>query len=104
MIQYLAGLTDVRPVEQLGRLRTYKVDHELTYFLHGSGTIDIASPNRIVVTIDRSGHDGGVILKYHYVPGLRASDGSEVSPVIVLDDPVPFIRIRPRSAVLQLGL
>ena len=102
-IEYLGAVAGVRPVEKIGQLQAYKVDQDLTYFLEGSGTIDAASSNWIVVTIDKPGNDG-VTLKYHYVPGLRASDGSELRPVFLMDDPRPFINIKPRSTVFELGL
>ena len=84
-------------------VQAYKVDQDLTYFLEGSGTIDTTSANRIVVTIDQPGNDG-VTLKYHYVPGLKANDGSEIRPVFMMDDPRPFIKIKPRSPVFQIVL
>jgi len=102
-MQYLDTAAGVRPVGKIGQLQAYKVDQDLTYFLEGSGTIDATSANRIVVTIDKPGNDG-VTLKYHYVPGLKANDGSEIRPVFMMDDPRPFIKIKPRSPIFQLGL
>lgn len=43
-----------------------------------------------------------IILKYPYVKGLHAIDGSPLSPVYVADDPQPFIKIVPRAESMEI--
>jgi hypothetical protein len=40
----------------------------------------------------------GILLKYHWDPGLRASSPARISPQKRLDDPVPFILLEPGAA------
>jgi hypothetical protein len=49
-----------------------------------------------------------VLLRYHFVPYLKASPSVVIEPEKREDDPVPFIRLRPpagtRSVELEIKL
>ncbi len=48
--------------------------------------------------------DGCVVLRYHFVPYLRATPQVACEPEILEDDPVPFIRLRPPAGVRDVEL
>jgi hypothetical protein len=67
-----------------------------------------ASPNRLVVRdaqLDPAeGSDGLVVLRYHFVPYLKASPTNEIVPVKQDDDPVPFIGLRPTAGPVTIEM
>lgn len=85
---------------QLGPLHLLIVDQPLTWFLKGSGTVD-ASLNHLRLS-NLAGDD--VVLKYHWVAGLRASPDATIETVYELDDPIPFIRLVKPPASLDLSI
>ena len=71
-----------------------------TFFLQGSGQVAARAINRL----DLANLEGEtVVLKYHFVPGMRAEPPTRIDGVRMLDDPQPFIRITrpPRSLRLS---
>ena len=100
--RYLAQFAGhVEPANRFEGLQTFVVKQELDFVQEGHASVRTAAYGKLVV--DQRGTAGEpIVLKYHYVPGLRAVDGSPVEPVFLMDDPNPFIRVRPRGAVVEL--
>jgi hypothetical protein len=59
------------------------------FFIRGAGMV-AADFNRITIT-DAS--PGEIILKYHWLETLKTDPEVELEPVMMLDDPVPFIKL-----------
>jgi hypothetical protein len=55
-----------------------------------------AGMNRIEVEVN--GGEEGYLLQYHWVSGLSVPGPATIEPRHVLDDPVPFIYLRPGGA------
>jgi len=97
--RYLAGAPNVSQVSTKARLSLYRVGINHSFFAQGTGTVVARAVNRI----DLAGLQGDVVvLKYHYVPGLRAEPYAKVDGVRLLDDPEPFVRITHPPASLRL--
>ena len=73
--------------------------------IRGSATVE-AGPNRLVVRDAKAGDDpsGLVVLRYHFVPFLKADPPSTIEPVSLEDDPVPFIGLRPTAGPVTLRM
>lgn len=87
---YLEKLPGARMTGEYNQIRTYKIERELSYFLKGTGRIEKRGHNQLSVS-DLSGDS--VILKYHFVNGLKSKPEAMLVPVKIMDDPVPFIKI-----------
>jgi hypothetical protein len=75
------------------------VNQPLTWFVQGEGKIN-ARLNRIEAS---SVWGDELILKYHWVKGLRSAPELKIVPVKIGDDPIPFIKvIDPPSAFVLL--
>jgi len=90
-----------RRTETVGGYRTYRIDQPAGYFQKGRGKVR-ASTNRI----DLHGlepEDGEVVLRYHYLDGMKADPPVPLEPVKVPGDPQPFLRlVRPPAEVTIL--
>jgi hypothetical protein len=64
----------------------------------------IATPGRLRVSEAEAGVDGTLILRYHSVPCLRTDPPVAWEPVLLDEDPVPFIRLRPPPGVATFEL
>ncbi len=87
-----------RPPEVIwraGRYELWRID-EPPSFSGGVPARVSASFNRIEVELDRSVES--LTLGYHWIEGLTATPPARISPVKILDDPVPFIRVEPNGA------
>jgi hypothetical protein len=51
--------------------------------------------DRLEVTFSEP--SGGVVLPYHWVPGIETDAPASIVPVLRYDDPVPYIYVRPRG-------
>ncbi|HYA28491.1 MAG TPA: hypothetical protein VEI95_06700, partial [Acidobacteriota bacterium] len=81
---------------QIGPVYLMKVNQNLSWFVEGEGKLN-AKLNRLEIT-DIKGRE--VILKYHWVAGLRSIPAAKIEPVKLDDDPLPFIKIlNPPSAL-----
>ena len=100
--RYLAGFPGrIVPGDPFQGLQTFVVKQTLDFVQEGHAAMRSVNYGKLVV--EQKGAAGDpIVLKYHYVPGLRAVDGSDVEPVFLMDDPIPFIRVRPRGAVVEL--
>ena len=86
----LAAASDVvTPVGRQGVFHAYRTRVPPTFLLAGTGTVR-ARPNAIEVT-DAS--PGGVVLKYHWYPGLRSDPPLPVRPYDAPDLAAPFIAV-----------
>jgi hypothetical protein len=63
-----------------------------------------ATPGRLVVRGASAELDGPVVLRYHSLPYLRSRPPSQTDPVMLEDDPVPFIGLRPGPGPVTLEL
>jgi hypothetical protein len=67
-----------------------------------------AGPNRLVVNdaeVDPADPgDGLVVLRYHFVPYLKANPPVALEPVMVADDPVPFIGLKPNVGPITVEM
>ena len=82
-------------------LETFVVHQKLDFVEQGSATIRSIAYGKLVIE-QRGAAGAPIVLKYHDVPGLHAVDGSPVEPVLLMDDPTPFIRVTPRSDTVEL--
>jgi hypothetical protein len=73
----------------LGRVRGFE-----GATIRGKADVE-AGPNRIEVKNAVAGDDGLVVLRYHAVPLLVSDPPVAIEPVVLEDDPVPFIAFRP---------
>ncbi|MGH7793983.1 MAG: hypothetical protein ACREQ2_03650 [Candidatus Binatia bacterium] len=98
-LQAIPGLVTVE--QRIGPVHLMKVNQPLTWFVAGEGKVK-AGLNRLELS-DLKGSQ--VILKYHWVEGLTASPPTEIQPVKMLDDPIPFIKLiaPPSSVTLRIG-
>jgi len=79
----------------------FRVDQPLSYFLEGHGIISQVEPNNIQLR-DLDSHT--IVLKYHYVDGLRSVPPAAILPAATVPGLPPFIRIVAPAARLQLFL
>lgn len=99
--RYLASVPNVSLVSSKDSLSLYRVAAKHSFFLQGTGKVAARGVNRI----DLSGLQGDVVvLKYHYVPGMRAEPNARVDGVKLFDDPEPFIRISQPPPSVRLYL
>jgi hypothetical protein len=95
------GMSGVNPLESHGPIKTYAVAGPRTFFLEGSGTVAARTFGRVELA-RLSG--AAVVLKYHYVPGLRTVPAARLTPVFLPGDPTPFVHIAdPPSNLVMTG-
>jgi hypothetical protein len=63
-----------------------------------------ASPGRLMVRDMVPDLDGSVVLRYHFVPCLKARPSVACEPEPLEEDPVPFIRLRPPPGIRDVEL
>jgi hypothetical protein len=63
-----------------------------------------ATPGRLHVRELTPGVDGSVVLRYHFVPSLRARPPVPIEPRFAESDPVPLIGLRPSSGTDEVEL
>jgi hypothetical protein len=78
-----------------GRYELWRI-HEPPSFTGGEPARVKASFNRIEIELD--GRPDAFTLGYHWMKGLRATPPARISPVRMLGDPVPFIRVEANGA------
>ncbi|MGH7853501.1 MAG: hypothetical protein ACREP3_08655 [Candidatus Binatia bacterium] len=98
-LQSIPGLVTV--VQRIGAVHLMRVNQPLSWFIQGEGKIKTGL-NRLELS-DLKGNE--VILKYHWVEGLSAAPPTEIEPVKILDDPIPFIKLvtPPSNVSLRIG-
>lgn len=80
-----------------GPYALYRTRRKGSFFEVGDGTVE-AGWNRIVVRNAQPASDGTIVIRYHWLPTLRAESPVTMSPVRLDDDPVPFIRLHLRNS------
>ena len=92
----------LQPNEQVDKFYTYTVKRTPSYFYKGKGQI-IADYNKLQLT--EVAPDGEIIIKYHWLEQLRTDPPRPLERVMLLDDPVGFIKINdpPSSIVVYNG-
>lgn len=96
---YLEKLPGVILTAEYNQIRAYKIERQLSYFLEGTGRIEKRGHNKLAIS-DLSGNS--VILKYHFVSGIKSEPEATLVPVKLMDDPVPFIKIINPPKSIQL--
>jgi hypothetical protein len=73
--------------------------------IRGTARVE-AGPNRLVVhdAVAEDNGDGLVVLRYHAVPYLSADPPVAVERVMLEDDPVPFIGLRPTKGPVTIKM
>ncbi|NRA00819.1 MAG: hypothetical protein HRU01_30395 [Myxococcales bacterium] len=89
--QYFGRHPAMRPVGSYDKFTLFEVRGSPSYVMHGRANVE-ASPNRIALSKVAT-DDGVVMLKFHWLESLRTDPPREITPVMQLDDPVPFIQI-----------
>jgi hypothetical protein len=84
---------------RLGPVHLLKVNQTLSWFVQGEGKVK-AQLNRLELT-ELKGN--AIVLKYHWIAGLRSEPAAKIDPVNLADDPIPFIKIfdPPASLILR---
>lgn len=91
---YFQGLPElVEPIAQVEAgeeiFSVFQTHQAATYFFRGSGSIR-ADFDRIEIDHPSPGE---IIIKYHWLETLKTNPEVEMAPVMMLDDPAPFIRL-----------
>jgi hypothetical protein len=101
-LQRLAAFPGLISLDQrVGPVHLLKVNQALNWFVEGQGKVK-ATYNRIELS-ELSGKV--IILKYHWVAGLKSEPPAKIEPVLLAGDPIPFIKIvdPPPALSLRLG-
>lgn len=100
---FLEGFGRIRKVDDQFGISFYEVElDDYTHILQGEGRLVSWRTNRL----EFSGLEGDkVILKFHYMEGLRCTPQCDVRPVQIGDDPTPFIELTnpPSRLILSWG-
>jgi hypothetical protein len=83
---------------RIGPIHLMKVNQPLTWFVNGDGRVK-AGLNRLSISDARG---DTVVLKYHWVQGLRGRPELKIVPVQIGDDPIPFIQVIDPPAAFEL--
>lgn len=86
---------------RIGPIALMRIERPSSRFYKGAGTMR-AGLNALRCE-EVQGDE--VILKYHWLEGMRSNPLTDIEPIRLLDDPTPFIRIKkpPRSFAIGLG-
>lgn len=79
----------LEPVEKIGNYAFYERRKKGSWFHQGSGRISF-NYDKIEVTDPST---GGLVVRFHYLSTLRSEPPVRLTPVRLMDDPVPFIGI-----------
>lgn len=101
--QYLDGVPGVSPVATFGNIKIYTLQHPLSYVVSGCTQSITRSHNRLVIERCK-GDQRPIVLKYHFVEGIKSSDDSKINAVHFMDDPRPFIEVGPGAKAFELSL
>lgn len=87
---YLDHQPELARTASFGPFQTYKVDGPHSFFVSGSGVVTHFGFNDLALDQLKGAQ---VVLKYHFVPGLKAAPATRIEPVTLAGDPTPFIRL-----------
>jgi hypothetical protein len=99
--KFFDNMPGVRFDAEYGSLRAYLVEGPHSYVMTGTGRIAERDHNRLVIT-DINGPE--LVLKYHYVAGLKTDPPTKIEGTRVPDDPTPFVRIANPPSRLRIYL
>jgi hypothetical protein len=91
-----------RPLEVHGDFKFYEVSRTHSYFLEGSGQIQVSS-NRFLLSHVQS-ETGRVVLSYHWHPCLKATPPSRLWKEPLGEDPVGFLGIEDPPEEMEIEL
>ena len=77
--------------EKYYKFHLYEVNRNLSFIIGGTADVE-ADFNKIKVKNLKT-KNNGIILKYHYHPTLKATNGLKLEPVYMQDIPIPFIKV-----------
>lgn len=98
--RFLAIPDLVRLDHRVGRVHLFKVNQSLSWFVKGEGQINV-SLNRIEVS---NVNGAEIILKFHWHPRLVGVPEVKSEPIMLQDDPIPFIRVVNPPATFTLRI
>jgi hypothetical protein len=101
-LQRLAAIPGLVTLDQrIGPVHLLKVNQALNWFVEGQGKVK-AQFNRLVLA-ELTGNP--IILKYHWVAGLKSEPAVKIEPAHLADDPIPFMKIidPPPTMTLRIG-
>jgi hypothetical protein len=84
------------------RIMVFRVEQPLDWFVEGEGRVDAEIGELRLHDVRPSPETGAIVLKYHWIEGLRAEPPLAIEPVRLGDDPIPFIRIADPPARFRL--
>ena len=87
--QYFERQPHVKLMAEFDGLAAYQVTRNYSFFQSGQGLIS-SQYNRLVLD-ELTGPI--VSIKYHYLPGLQSLPPTQIKPVFIGDDPIPFIQL-----------
>lgn len=96
----------VVPVRSFGgRIVVFRVEQQLDWFLEGEGRVEARLGELLCTNVRASTQTQAVLLKYHWIEGMRSEPPLVLEPVLREADPIPFIRILnpPTSFRLTVG-
>jgi hypothetical protein len=100
-IQRLRSIPGLITLDQrIGAVHLMKVNQPLTWFVEGEGTVNVRF-NRVEASRVRGDE---IILKYHWVRGLRSEPELKIDPVKIGDDPIPFIKVIAPPTTFELRI
>lgn len=99
--RYLETIDWIERKAEFKKISVYQVNRDFSYFILGSGRVSSRSHNRIMLS-DLSGKE--VVLKYHYVRGIRTEPETEITPYPMPGDDNPFIRIVDPPSELRITM
>ncbi len=102
LIERLRSFPGWITVEQrIGPIYLMRVHQPLTWFIEGEGKVR-AGFNRLELSELRGKE---IILKHHWIEGLRAAPSVKIAAVKLADDPIPFIKLidPPPAVTLRVG-
>jgi hypothetical protein len=88
--KYFKKFNFLSPEFTYRELQFYKVNRNHSFFYRGTGNVTKTAPN--LIQLDNLKGDE-IVLKYHYVKGLEADEDVHIEPIMIANDPLPFIRI-----------
>jgi hypothetical protein len=91
----------VEPIGDVSVMRAFRVRHPSGYFMVGTGQVSVRRHQ--IELRDLQGPE--VVVKYHWIPGLKSAPEATIQRAMVADDPYGFIKIvnPPEQLVLWAG-
>jgi hypothetical protein len=98
---YLDKIQWATRVDSFANINIYSLHRPLSYVVSGCAKSIDRSFNHVTVE-PCPGNQQPIILKYHYVQGMKSSGSSKIEPVWEMDDPRPFVKVENYTGSFQL--